>query len=226
MKLLAFDTTGEVLSAALASGAKILGERRVRSRNHDEHILGAARSLLKREGWTLRDLDAFTVASGPGRFTGMRVGMACGLFLARGLGRPIVPVSRFEATAFTLPEGDGSACVAYPALRDELFFQVFTRSRRGWRAACDPRWVRSDEVKDAVSGCVPRGADGPFFCGPAAHQGAAAYGEGARVLEGATGEVRARDLVGPALELLRSGKSVPCVPLYLKPWRGQKRRVG
>jgi len=58
-------------------------------------------ALLAKRGFTKNDIDCFVVVSGPGSFTGLRVGLAAIKGLAEILGKPIVAVSLLEATALT-----------------------------------------------------------------------------------------------------------------------------
>ncbi|MCL6495841.1 MAG: tRNA (adenosine(37)-N6)-threonylcarbamoyltransferase complex dimerization subunit type 1 TsaB, partial [Ignavibacterium sp.] len=68
------------------------------------------------------------VSSGPGSFTGLRIGMAAAKGIAAGLNLPIIPVPTFEALAFQLsqilPEGQ-KFVIANKANRDEAYFAKF-----------------------------------------------------------------------------------------------------
>lgn len=100
-RILAFDTTSEFGSLALAGDGVVVAEELMRSPDGFGHVLfGRVRTLLDTYGWKLEEIDCFAAASGPGSFTGVRVGLAAAKGLAEALGRPAVPVSNLEAVAW------------------------------------------------------------------------------------------------------------------------------
>jgi len=110
--LLAMDTAlREAIVAIGTPDGKWLGEDRWSAGyRHGEELLPRLRTLLTVAGVELVDVSAVIVGTGPGAFTGLRVGIATAKALASGLGVPIVGVSTAEAllTAATR-DGDGPA---------------------------------------------------------------------------------------------------------------------
>ena len=101
MLLLALDTSSAAGSAAIVrDGALVIEREGDPSRTHGERLPLELMGILREAGATLRDVDAFAVVTGPGSFTGLRVGIATiqGLALARS--RRVAPVSAFEALTF------------------------------------------------------------------------------------------------------------------------------
>lgn len=100
-RLLALDTTGEYGSIALVDQRGIAEEVALYSAEGFAHILfGQIGSLLARNGLSLSDIDVFASASGPGSFTGVRVGLAAAKGLAEAAGRRVVAVSNLQALAW------------------------------------------------------------------------------------------------------------------------------
>ncbi len=98
--ILAVDTTGEHGSLALLRGQDLLEEARIHAPEGFSHLLySQIEALLARHAVTLREIECFASASGPGAFTGVRVCLACVKGLAEALGRPAVGVSNLEALA-------------------------------------------------------------------------------------------------------------------------------
>ncbi len=103
--LLAVDTSGKNGSLALARIALDCAEIRVlevvplAGGAFSAQLVPQIAALLEKHGGTKRDLEAFAVASGPGSFTGLRVGLAAIKALAEALQKPIGPVSLLEAVA-------------------------------------------------------------------------------------------------------------------------------
>jgi tRNA threonylcarbamoyladenosine biosynthesis protein TsaB len=98
--LLAIDTTHESGSLALARGAETLEEVSLEAPGGFAHVIyGHLDHLLKRHAIVLEAIDCFASASGPGSFTGVRVGLACVKGLAEAMGKPAVGVSNLRALA-------------------------------------------------------------------------------------------------------------------------------
>jgi tRNA threonylcarbamoyladenosine biosynthesis protein TsaB len=100
MRVLSLDTTTCAGSVALVEDHRILAERRGDPlRTHAGRLPRDVLSLLDEHGLSPSDVDLFAVASGPGSFTGMRVGIATMQGLAFVQGRRIAAVSALEAIA-------------------------------------------------------------------------------------------------------------------------------
>jgi len=98
--VLAVDTTYDHGSIALARGETLLGEMPLHASSGFAQILyGCLTDLLARQRVSLADIDVFATASGPGSFTGVRVGMACVKGLAEARRKPAVAVSNLEVLA-------------------------------------------------------------------------------------------------------------------------------
>jgi tRNA threonylcarbamoyladenosine biosynthesis protein TsaB len=106
VKLLALDTTGDFGSIALMSGTTLVEEVAIHSSDGFAHILfQEIEALLARRQMKITDVDAFASASGPGSFTGVRIGLTAVKGLAEATGKKVVAVSNLEALAWfgTLP---------------------------------------------------------------------------------------------------------------------------
>lgn len=104
-----------------------LGDPRV---SHSNSLLSDISACLEEAGLTLQDIDVFACASGPGSFTGLRIGIATLKALAATLNRSCVGVPTLNAVAHSA--GASSATVALlPAGRGEVFAQMFSVSEHG-----------------------------------------------------------------------------------------------
>jgi len=142
MLLLAIDSSGKQGSIVLAR----VGER---SADDDDvyvvetvPLLGGTFSaqlvpqiaaLLSSHGFTKLGLGAFAVVSGPGSFTGLRIGLAVVKALAEILNKPIAPVSLLEACAFT-SGAQGRIMAALDAGRSDVFVGEFELPNRPGQA--------------------------------------------------------------------------------------------
>jgi tRNA threonylcarbamoyladenosine biosynthesis protein TsaB len=100
MRVLALDSTTRAGSVALLEDDRIVDERvGDATRTHAERLPSEVVALVDANGLTLGDIDLMAVASGPGSFTGLRVGVATMQALAFVLRRPILGVTALEAIA-------------------------------------------------------------------------------------------------------------------------------
>jgi tRNA threonylcarbamoyladenosine biosynthesis protein TsaB len=98
--ILALDTTAEHGGLALVRGADVLEEVALHAPGGFAQILyGELERLLARHCVKVPDVDCFAAASGPGSFTGVRIGLACVKGLAEAAGKAAVGVSNLEALA-------------------------------------------------------------------------------------------------------------------------------
>jgi tRNA threonylcarbamoyladenosine biosynthesis protein TsaB len=122
--ILAVDTTHEFGSLALLRGQEVLEETLLHSpEGFGEILFGRLAELLDRHGCKAAEVDCFAAASGPGSFTGVRIGLACVKGLAEATGKPAVGVSNLAAMATF-----GSAArraVVLDARRGEVYGAVY-----------------------------------------------------------------------------------------------------
>lgn len=124
MLLLAVDTSGKNGSLALvqASGSEFRTLELVplTGRMYSAQLIPSLQDALARRNLKKTDMDTFVVASGPGSFTGLRVGISTLKALSEVLRKPIVAVSVLEAVA-RVTAADGHVIVALDAGRKQVF---------------------------------------------------------------------------------------------------------
>lgn len=156
MTILAFDTATDVATSALVRGGETLGE----TVSRPVTVLGGVDALLRRAGVLETELEGLVVGTGPGSFTGMRMGLATARALAFALGLSVAGVSTLAALAAGAPE----AVPVIDARRKEIFTLLNGRPAcmRPEELAIDPGtvWVGSGAVRyrlllEAAGGVVP-----------------------------------------------------------------------
>ena len=99
--ILSLDTTAAFASIALSGEAGVIEEVLLHSADGFAHVLyGHLQQLLERHGVRVQDIECFAAASGPGSFTGVRVGLTAVKGLAFALHKRVVPVSNLQALAW------------------------------------------------------------------------------------------------------------------------------
>ncbi|HET9526253.1 MAG TPA: tRNA (adenosine(37)-N6)-threonylcarbamoyltransferase complex dimerization subunit type 1 TsaB [Pyrinomonadaceae bacterium] len=126
--ILSVETATLAGSVAIARGDEILGvvsgDAGV---SHSNTLLGDIDQLLTQTQLALREIDLFAVATGPGSFTGLRIGIATIKALSATLDRPVAGVPTLEAVALSGGVSDASVALL-PAGRGEVFTQLFSVS--------------------------------------------------------------------------------------------------
>jgi tRNA threonylcarbamoyladenosine biosynthesis protein TsaB len=98
--ILSIDTTSEFGSIALTEANVVVEELALHAPEGFGHVLfGHIQELLERNGTTVHQMECFAAASGPGSFTGVRVGLAAAKGLAEATGKRMVAVSNLRALA-------------------------------------------------------------------------------------------------------------------------------
>ncbi|MFN3971208.1 MAG: tRNA (adenosine(37)-N6)-threonylcarbamoyltransferase complex dimerization subunit type 1 TsaB [Gemmobacter sp.] len=119
---LGFDTSAAHCAAALLRGDRVLVFRdEPMATGQAERLLPMLEEVLRDAGIGWGDLGRIGVGTGPGNFTGVRIGVAAARGLALGLGIPAVGVTRLEALAFGL----GAVTAVEDARRGEVYVQDF-----------------------------------------------------------------------------------------------------
>jgi tRNA threonylcarbamoyladenosine biosynthesis protein TsaB len=132
--ILQIETATTSCSVALAKGGIVLGFKQVNERNiHAEAITLFIDELIKSAGIGYDGLDAIAVSSGPGSYTGLRIGISTAKGLCFALDKPLIAVETLAAMAHGVTMADDYAigndmllCPMIDARRMEVFTAVFT----------------------------------------------------------------------------------------------------
>lgn len=206
--ILAIDTATRAGSVALARGRETLCL--LTSDNETSHsidLLANVEAALNRAQAKLSDFDLFAAASGPGSFTGLRIGLATVKSFAMSAGRDCVGVPTLAAVAHATGDSEGTVALI-PAGRGEVFAQLFSVAGDDVRALDQAMYISPKAVLERYEGIEKL-----IWAGEGAHLNvealrAAAGGNGLDVGErdsaGSNGRVNGWTLAARAGELARS----------------------
>lgn len=154
MKILAIDTTAKTATGAICADNTPLASFQVTGGfTHSETMLPEIDGLFSKTGLTPDDIDLFAISSGPGSFTGVRIGAALIKGLAFGKGKPCVGVSTLEAlcrNGATLG-GDFIACAVMDARRGQLYNAIFSCRDGKLSRLCEDRLISADDLSRELS---------------------------------------------------------------------------
>ena len=197
MLCLGIDTTGAACSAALVDEARVIAYASdIIHRGHAEVLGPMVKSLLKSSSVNVKDLSRISVCTGPGSFTGVRVGLSFAKGLALPWGIPVVGVSGLEAWASKAdPEKQDNIIAIADVRRNDVFWQRFENGL----VAAHPVLSSAESAQRAVKPNDIIVGNGSALLGGPSHDG----------------------FVSPAivawLGLERSPQSHPAEPLYHRP---------
>ena len=219
MRILTIETSTPTEIVAVVEGDAVLAERRsAAGRGHRDTLMGSVGEVLRQSGTKLTDLGAIAVSMGPGRFTGLRVGLATAKGLAVTSGVGVRAVRTLPALALTAGVEEGLVCPALDARRGEVYASLL---RPGDSAPVMEETAMSPE---ALAGRVRALAAGEpvTFVGT----GALAYREEIAALLGAAALFASDDVTAPAPWALAklALEELPCLgadlvalePVYLR----------
>jgi tRNA threonylcarbamoyl adenosine modification protein YeaZ len=206
--VLALDTATPAVTAGVVevapdrTGATATRAVRVTrdARKHGELLMPEALAACAEAGIALADIDAVVVGTGPGPFTGLRVGMVTAAALGDALDVPVHGVCSLDAIAAEAAEAGGPLLVVTDARRREVYWAAYSGGVR----LTGPHV----EAPAALVARIPE-------LGAVASAGACAAGTGLRVV--ASEAPGPAGLVACAVDALRAGvRPGPLEPLYLR----------
>ena len=218
--VVALETSGRAPSVAVQRGGREASRDLERERAHASDLLPALDLLLREVGGRPSEIGAVLVGTGPGSYTGLRVGIATALGIARGSSAQIrgVPSGETVCWAELGPGEDGT--VLLDARAGEIYLARYRRTADEIEVLRAPCVLAAGEASGAVEGT------GPVFGDRAALEAAGVLGSLAtRFRAGARPEARALLALGMR-RLERLGATAPSevAPLYLRPFAVRARR--
>jgi len=217
---IAIEASTRAPSVALALGGEVLEERLAGDAPHASDLLPALERLLRRAGAQPRDIGSIVVGLGPGSYTGVRVGVATALGLARGSGAALRGVASMEALAWGELAPGETGSVLLDARASELYFATYRRT--------------ADALEVLTAPCITTRAELPNLLRPGARLFADADALRAADLATRTDLALERNVVPRAAPLLDLGlrrlalegpqPAAALEPLYLRAFAAKSRR--
>lgn len=126
MKILAIDSSAKSASVAIVEDGRLLGEFFVNvGLTHSQTLLSMVESTLKNTNVKVEEINAFAVSSGPGSFTGLRIGIAAikGLAFEREI--PCIEVSTLYSMAYNFIDSNVVVCAVMDARCNQVYNAIF-----------------------------------------------------------------------------------------------------
>lgn len=131
MKVLAIDSSGMTASIAVTEDEKLIAEYTIDyKKTHSQTLLPMLDEIKHMIELDLSTVDVVGVASGPGSFTGLRIGSATAKGLAMALHKPIAEVPTLDAMAYSLYGFEHVICPIMDARRNQVYTGFYSFERR------------------------------------------------------------------------------------------------
>jgi len=208
--LLAIDTATSAITVALHDGESVLAESStLDARGHGEHLAPGIVEVLARAGRTAAEVSAVVAGTGPGPFTGLRVGLVTARTFGFARGIPVFGVCSLDAMAHQAwlgdPAGLGQSCVvATDARRKEVYWARYDVTARGPVRRGEPMVAKAEAIIEQVRGLPVIGRGGVLY--------AESFGPSLGPLD-----VSAGAMADLAVRTMAAGEKLPeADPMYLR----------
>ena len=202
MRVLGIDTSTMTGGAAIIDNRGLVGEYVLNIRTtHSERLLPAIDQILTDANIDIEEIDAIAVVTGPGSFTGLRIGVATAKGFAYAVDKKLIGITAFQAFAWQHQVFSGFICPLIDAKREDVYLEIFWQGQSVHKPTyCSLDWVQNWCQEQSQS--VLFVGDGAFV-----HKEALA-GLANAVFPGIEGMVlRASSVASLGLELLTQGRS-------------------
>ncbi|MDR2939713.1 MAG: tRNA (adenosine(37)-N6)-threonylcarbamoyltransferase complex dimerization subunit type 1 TsaB [Clostridiales bacterium] len=126
MKILALDCTGVVATAAIVTEDKVVCEFNINNKlTHAENLMPMVLECFKFSETDKSEIDFVAVTSGPGSFTGLRIGAATAKSIAHGLGVGLIPVPTLDSLAYNIFSPNCTIIPIMDARRGECYCAIY-----------------------------------------------------------------------------------------------------
>lgn len=124
--ILGIETSAKTCSAAVTNGLKTAAEYTINSGpNHQPHLMPMIKQMLCDINLELNEICAIAVSTGPGSFTGLRIGIASAKGLALSLKKPIIGIPALDGMAFNVPAPDSIICPVIDVRKGEICSAIY-----------------------------------------------------------------------------------------------------
>ncbi len=151
--LLAIDTATQIMSLALHDGHNLLAEQTWHTHNNHSIQLGPAlEALLARQGITAEQLTTLAVCTGPGSYSGLRVGVSFAKGLASVRRLPLIGLSSLDIIAAAQPHYPHSLIVVVQAGRGRVVVGRYQWRKGGWIQRGEAQLMDWETLLNSIDG--------------------------------------------------------------------------
>jgi tRNA threonylcarbamoyladenosine biosynthesis protein TsaB len=215
VKIFGIDTTSTFLCIGIYDNGRLYEYNLQLGRKHSALIMVTTKRILDALSWQAKDIDYFACGSGPGSFTGVRIGVAAVKGLAWSLKKPVINVSSLDILAQNA-DCDGMIVPAVDAKRNLIYASIY-RNKNNSLKRIAPYMLLStaDFIKKIKPGSIILGDALSLY-----KEEISKHLKGARFLDKDYWRLRGGNIIRPALEKIKEGRlntAFDIEPIYLYP---------
>ena len=152
MKILAVDSSAKSASVAVIENSRLISECFVNNAlTHSRTLMPMVDNVLTQADMSLGDIEALCVNTGPGSFTGIRIGVAAVKGLAAADNKPCAAVSTLESIAYNFVDENCIVCAAMDARCNQVYTAIFRCNGLEVTRICEDKAVSIDDLGEELS---------------------------------------------------------------------------
>ncbi|MCX8131350.1 MAG: tRNA (adenosine(37)-N6)-threonylcarbamoyltransferase complex dimerization subunit type 1 TsaB [Clostridia bacterium] len=151
MKILAVDTSSSVAAVAVMDNEKLLGEYSINhKKTHSQKLMPMIKELMSSLELLPENIDIYAASSGPGSFTGLRIGVTAVKAVAYAVQKPVISVPTLDAIAYNIPVCESLVCPIMDARNSQVYTALYRRGDGGHERISDYVGVHISELIEMV----------------------------------------------------------------------------
>jgi tRNA threonylcarbamoyladenosine biosynthesis protein TsaB len=152
MKVLGIETSGLVGNIAVCDGNKVVASKSYgKNFSHGKEIVSTIELLFNEIKWDPSNIDLIAVSTGPGSYTGLRVGVTCAKTLAYGLEKPVIDVPTLDVLVENVKDNSAKTiCPVLDAKRKSVYACIYERTGNKNRKCTDFLIISPDSLIDIL----------------------------------------------------------------------------
>ena len=152
MKVLGIETSGLVGNIAVCDGNRVVARKSYgKNFSHGKEIVSTIELLFNEIKWDPSNIDLIAVSTGPGSYTGLRVGVTCAKTLAYGLEKPVIDVPTLDVLVENVKDNSAKTiCPVLDAKRKSVYACIYERTGINNRKCTDFLIISPDSLIDIL----------------------------------------------------------------------------
>lgn len=158
MKILSVECSATPCSVAISENGKILASAFTNVKlTHSQTLMPMVKSVLRSSLLNIKDIGAFAVSSGPGSFTGVRIGISAVKGMAQSGGLPCISVSTLESMAQNYSDAECFVCAVMDARCNQVYNALFSNKNGFCERLCEDRALAIDDLVPQIKELAKKG---------------------------------------------------------------------